>query len=121
MANIADGVSGDFKPHHFWIAQLLPPPNPNYTVVWKTRHALPPDVSAGSYCCKVQWFQRTVQGGRVLRLTTAQYISLSCIIPVNFDIIVRQGNMNDLDTLFELDQEVEEKILVTLNGLVIDD
>ena len=99
--------------------KLLPPPNTNSAVVWKTRHALPPDVTVGTYCCKIQWFQRTVPDGRVFLLASAQYISLSCIIPVNYPIVVRENNT--VDTLFELDQEVEKKILISLNGLVIDD
>ena len=67
----------------------------------------------------MQWFQRTEsQDVRVFKLASAQYISLSCIIPVNYKIVVRQHSTN---TLYELDEDVQKKILITLNGLVIDD
>ena len=120
MANIGEEVHGNFTARHFWVAQLLPPPNSNSSVVWKTRHALPPDVTAGSYCCKIQWFKRKSKEGRVFKLASAQYISLSCIVPVDYKIVLRQGSSSST-ILYELDQEVEKKILTTLNGLVIDD
>ena len=64
-----------------WIAQLLPPPE-GQSMVWKTRHQLPPDCAAGTYCCKIQ---RTTVDGRVFKLASAQYISLSCVLcPVLF-------------------------------------
>ena len=114
-ANTDGGIQGEFKPRHFWVAQLLPPPHGS-AVVWKTRRPLPPDVSAGSYCCKIQWFHRTRTDGRVFKLASAQYISLSCIVPANYNIVMVQTG-----TLYELDSEVEKKILTTLNGLIIDD
>ena len=120
MANIGEEVHGNFTARHFWVAQLLPPPNSNSSVVWKTRHALPPDVTAGSYCCKIQWFKRKSKEGRVFKLASAQYISLSCIVPVDYKIVLRQGS-SSTTILYELDQEVEKKILTTLNGLVVDD
>ena len=116
MTNLSDGVYAEFKPRHFWLGQLLPPPR-GEDVVFKTRQALPPDVSAGSYCCKIQWFKRTTKDGRLFSLASAQYISLSCIVPANYKIVLSEvGNK-----LFELDLEVEKKILRTMNGLVIDD
>ena len=79
MVNIKEEVHGEMTSNHFWVAQLLPPPNSNNSVVWKTRHALPPDVTAGSYCCKIQWFKRKSKEGHVFKLASTQYISLSCI------------------------------------------
>ena len=87
-------------------------------MVWKTRRDLPPDVKAGSYCCKVQWFKRKCKDSRVFQLALAQYVSLSCIVPVNYKIILRPGSTS---TLYELDEEIQKKILTSLNGLVIDD
>ena len=52
MANTAAGNAGEFKPCHFWVAQLLPPTVESQSVIWKTRIDLPPDCPAGSYCCK---------------------------------------------------------------------
>ena len=51
---------------------------------------LPPDCPAGSYCCKVQWFQRVSSDSRVFRLASAQFISLSCIVPVNYVITLKE-------------------------------
>lgn len=117
MANTNDGVFGEFRPRNFWVGQLLSPPETDSnSVVWKTRRDLPPDVSAGSYCCKIQWFKRKSTDGRLFSLASAQYISLSCIIPVDFKIVMREGNR-----VFELDEEVEKKIMIKLNGLIIDD
>lgn len=117
MANTSEGVVGEFKPRNFWLAQILPPPNDCSSVVWKTRHALPPDCPAGTYCCKIQWFQRTGQDSRTFKLGSAQYISLSCIVPVSFPIILDQRGPQ----LYELSIEIQNKVLSTLNGLVIDD
>ena len=115
-ANTDDGISGEFKPRHFWLAQLLPPPNKDSPVVWKTSQPLPPDVAAGSYCCKIQWFHRTSRDGRVFKLASAQFISLSCIVPANYKIVLtKNGNR------YKLDEEIQKKILTTLNGLVVDD
>ena len=117
MANTSDDVFGELRPRHFWVGQLLHPPLPGASsVVWKTRQALPPDVSSGSYCCKIQWFKRTSTDGRLFALASAQYISLSCIVPVDFKIVLREGNR-----VFQLDEEVEKKIMIKLNGLIIDD
>ena len=80
----------------------------------------PPDVTSGSYCCKIQWFKRKSKEGHVFKLASAQYISLSCIVPVDYKIVLRQGS-SSTTILYELDQEVEKKILTTLNGLVVDD
>lgn len=116
MTNLSDGLVGDIKPRHYWLGQLLPPP-PNHSIVWKTRHALPPDCPAGSYCCKIQWFQRTSRDGRQFTLASAQYISLSCIVPITFKI--------DLDkksrSRYEISDELQSKLLRVMEGLVIDD
>ena len=121
MANTASSAAGmhtEFRPRDFWIAQLLPPPDGVPSVVWKTRHQLPPDCAAGTYCCKIQWFQRTTVDGRVFRLDSAQYISLSCIIPVQFPITLEQtGTLLQ----YELSETTQKNILITLKGLVIDD
>lgn len=117
MANISDNNGGgEFRPRDFWLAQLLPPPNSS-TIVWKTRHALPPDCPAGSYCCKVQWFKRRTRDGRVFGLASAQYISLSCIVPTTFKITLDQIS----EQVYELSEEMQSRILDTMNGLVIDD
>jgi hypothetical protein len=117
MANISDNNGGgEFRPRDFWLAQLLPPPNSS-TIVWKTRHALPPDCPAGSYCCKVQWFKRRTRDGRVFGLASAQYISLSCIVPATFKITLDQIS----EQVYELSEEMQSRILDTMNGLVIDD
>ena len=96
-----------------WIAQLLPPPE-GQSMVWKTRHQLPPDCAAGTYCCKIQ---RTTVDGRVFKLASAQYISLSCIIPVQFPITLDQTGT----VQYELSETTQQKILTTLKGLIIDD
>ena len=117
MTNISDNNgAGEFRPRDFWLAQLLPPPKSS-TIVWKTRHALPPDCPAGSYCCKVQWFKRRTRDGRVFGLASAQYISLSCIVPATFKI-----TLDEIDEqVYELSEETQSRILETMNGLVIDD
>ena len=117
MANTSDGVVGEFRPRNFWLAQILPPPNDCSAVVWKTRHALPPDCPAGTYCIKIQWFQRRGRDSRRFKLASAQYISLSCIVPVNYPIILDQKGPK----LYELSVEIQNKVLRTLNGLVVDD
>ena len=116
VANIEDTNGAEFRPRNFWIAQLLPPPNSS-TIVWKTRRALPPDCPAGSYCCKIQWFKRVKQDGRLFVLASAQYISLSCIVPVGYKIVVARKT----DSLYELSEDLQSKILGTLGRLVIDD
>ena len=118
MANISGGLTGvgDVKPRHFWVGQLLPPPA-NHTIVWKTRKPLPPDCPAGSYCCKIQWFQRTSRDGRFFTLASAQYISLACIVPVQYKIALEQRGTNR----YEISEETQRKILITLGGLIIDD
>ena len=115
MANTAAGMTGEFKPHHFWVAQLLPPTVETQSVVWKTRVDLPPDCPAGSYCCKVQWFQRLSVDSRVFRLASAQYISLSCIVPVNYTITLNET----ITGRYELPELTQDRILTTLNGLVM--
>ena len=107
----------EFRPRHFWLAQLLTPPEGIDSVVWKTRHALPPDCNAGTYCCKIQWFQRVTVDSRRFRLASAQYISLSCIVPIQFPIVLSQKGKKQ----FVLSVDTQEKILKTMTGLVIDD
>ena len=118
-------IHGEYERWRVWGAKaetflgrtVATPPLPGASsVVWKTRQALPPDVSSGSYCCKIQWFKRTSTDGRLFALASAQYISLSCIVPVDFKIVLREGNR-----VFQLDEEVEKKIMIKLNGLIIDD
>ena len=116
MANTAGGVTGELRPRHCWITQLLPPPE-GCTIVWKTPRPLPPDCSAGSYCCKIQWFQRTSRDGRIFKRASAQYISLTCIVPLDYKIILDVKNRS----LYEISEELQSKILVTLRDLVIDD
>ena len=117
MANISNNNGGDeFRPRDFWLAQLLPPPESS-TIVWRTRHALPPDCPAGSYCCKVQWFKRRTRDGRVFGLASAQYISLSCIVPTTFKITLDQID----EQVYELSEDMQRKMLDTMKGLVIDD
>jgi len=116
MANTSDYVTGELRPRHCWIAQLLPPPEGS-SIVWKTRTSLPPDCTAGSYCCKIQWFQRTSRDGRFFKLASAQYISLNCIVPVDYKIILDKKN----SSLYEIDEDLQSKMLTTLNDLVIDD
>ena len=116
MANTTGGVTGELRPRHCWIGQLLPPPE-GKTVVWKTPRALPPDCPAGSYCCKIQWFQRTSRDGRIFKRASAQYISLTCIIPVGYKIVLDVKN----SSLYQIAEELQSKMLVTLRGLLIDD
>ena len=116
MANTKGGVTGELRPRHCWIAQLLPPPE-GKTIVWKTRRELPPDCPAGSYCCKIQWFQRTSRDGRIFKRASAQYISLTCIVPLEYKIVLHIKN----SSLYEIAEELQSKMLVTLRGLVIDD
>ena len=115
MANTAAGMAGEFKPHHFWVAQLLPPTVETQSVVWKTRVDLPPDCPAGSYCCKVQWFQRLSVDSRVFRLASTQYISLSCIVPVNYTITLNET----ITGRYELPELTQDRISTTLNGLTM--
>ena len=72
----------------------------------------------------VRYSGSNVNPKRVTYLNSLQrsiyHISLSCIIPVDYKIVLRQGS-STADILYELDQEVEKKMLTTLNGLVIDD
>ena len=118
MANTdSTSMLTEFRPRDFWIAQLLPPPDGVPSVVWKTRHQLPPDCAPGTYCCKIQWFRRTTVDGRVFKPTSAQYISLSCIVPVQFPITLDQID----SSRYELSTSTEQKILTTLKGLIIDD
>jgi hypothetical protein len=116
MANLLNGLVGDVKPRHYWLGQLLQPPNDG-PVVWKTRQALPPDCPAGSYCCKIQWFQRTSRDGRFFTLASAQYISLSCIVPAPFKIVLAPASRSR----YEISDEIQRKILRVMGGLVIDD
>ena len=118
MANIDDAVNGDVRPRHYWVAQILPPPNDDGSgsVCWKTRQTLPPDCPAGTYCVKIQWFQRTSRDGRFFKLASAQYISLACIVPVGFKILLDKQN----NSRYEISEETQQKILKTMNGLIID-
>ena len=117
MCNPPSNSEVEFRPRHFWLAQLLTPPEGIDSVVWKTRHALPPDCNAGTYCCKIQWFQRVTVDSRRFRLASAQYISLSCIVPIQFPIVLSQKGKKQ----FVLSVDTQEKILKTMTGLVIDD
>ena len=116
MANTQDYVTGELRARHCWIAELLSPPEGS-AVVWKTKKALPPDCPAGSYCCKIQWYQRTSRDGRLFKRASAQYISLTCIVPVDYKIVLDQKN----SSLHEIVEELQSKILITLGNLVIDD
>ena len=116
MANTSDFVTGELRPRHCWIAELLPPPEGS-AIVWKTKKALPPDCPAGSYCCKIQWFQRTSRDGRFFKRVSLQYISLTCIVPVDYKIVLQKRDRS----LCEISEELQSKMLTTLGGLVIDD
>ena len=105
MCNPPANTEVEFKPRHFWVAQLLPPPEGISTVVWKTRHRLPPDCNPGTYCCKIQWFKRVTVDSRRFTLASAQYISLSCIVSVQFTILLPQKGKN----LFVLSEDTQEK------------
>ena len=92
------------------------------SVVWKTRRPLPPDCPSGTYCCKVQWFQCKSLDNRVFVLASSQYISLSCIVPAQFPIVLTRATQTRTGTvLYELSECLQQKILTTLKGLVIDD
>ena len=51
------------------------------------------------------------------RTASAQYISLTCIVPLDYKIILDVKNRS----LYEISEELQSKILVTLGDLVIDD
>ena len=46
-----------------------------------------------------------------------QYISLACIVPVQYKIALEQRGTNR----YEISEETQRKILITLGGLIIDD
>ena len=117
MVNPDSETDVEFRPNHFWLAQLLPPPEGISTMVWKTRHPLPPDCKSGTYCCKVQWFHRTAADDRKFTTASCQYISLSCIVPVQFVITLKQVG----STTYELSSSIQDKILKTMRGLVVSD
>ena len=117
MVNPDSETDVEFRPNHFWLAQLLPPPEGISTMVWKTRHPLPPDCKPGTYCCKVQWFHRTNADDRKFTTASCQYISLSCIVPVQFVITLTQVG----STTYELSSSIQDKILKTMRGLVVSD
>ena len=65
----------------------------------------------------MQWFKRRTRDGRVFGLASAQYISLSCIVPTTFKITLDQIG----EQVYQLSEEMQSRILNTMNGLVIDD
>ena len=69
------------------------------------------------YWCKIQGLQRTSRDVRFFKRASAQYVSLTCIVPVDYKIILDQKN----NSLYEIAEELQSKILTTLGGLVIDD
>ena len=89
MCNLDDCANkGEVNRKDFWLAILLPRDLTSNAVMWKTTKALPPDVSAGSFCCKIQWLERKDIHKYPYKFTEAsmQYLELNCIVPLNFTI-----------------------------------
>ena len=83
-----------------------------------TRQDLSPDFPAGSYCYKIQWFQRTSRDDRFFTLTSTQCTSLSYIVTAPFKIVLEQRSRSRC----EINDDLQRKMLTRImGGLMIDD
>ena len=118
MCNLGDCVNkSEVNRKDFWLAILLPRDSTSNAVMWKTKKALPPDVSAGSFCCKIQWLERKDIRRYPRKFTDAsmQYLELNCIVPLNFTITFDRV----LNNCRWLSDRVEKQLLDAVSSCVV--
>ena len=119
MCNLADcNNKTEVDRTDFWLARLLPRDNKSDCILWKTNKSLPPDVKAGSWCCKIEWLERKDLQchPRKFNNGSMQFIELNCsIVPLKFKITFDRV----LTNCQWLNSRVEQQLLSAVQSCVV--